>query len=175
MINAFETMLTGGHPNSLGNTEKVASVVLADSARMQDLYDCYNSEDEVVRLRVSSAFKRIAKAQPEWMLSYVDQFIQRSETLKQPSFQWSFAQIMSEIDTLLSTEQRQAVIATLKTNLETSDDWIVLNMTMEALTKQVNNDPTIATWLKPHLTKHAKDTRKSVSTRAKKYLKELYE
>ena len=43
-------MLTGGHPNSLGRTIEVVETVLADEARMEELFGCYGSVDEVVRL-----------------------------------------------------------------------------------------------------------------------------
>ena len=38
---SFEEMLAGGHPNSLGRTIEVADIVLADSKRLSDLYNCY--------------------------------------------------------------------------------------------------------------------------------------
>jgi|GEM_PF-4906833 len=37
----FETMLTGGHHNSLGRTEEVVDLVLADETRLEELYNCY--------------------------------------------------------------------------------------------------------------------------------------
>ena len=38
---SFEELLTGGHPNSLGNTESVAQSVLDDASRLEELYQCY--------------------------------------------------------------------------------------------------------------------------------------
>jgi hypothetical protein len=38
---SFEEMLTGGHPNSLGRTIEVVDMVLANSTRLLDLYNCY--------------------------------------------------------------------------------------------------------------------------------------
>ena len=65
-VSRFESPLTGGHPNSLGNTVSVVDEVLADRALLAELVACYRSEDAVVRLRVSSAVKRVAQQQPEW-------------------------------------------------------------------------------------------------------------
>jgi hypothetical protein len=39
---SFEEMLTGGHPNSLGRTIEVVDIVLANSTRLSDLYNCYS-------------------------------------------------------------------------------------------------------------------------------------
>ena len=61
MKKTIEERLTGGHPNSLGETVSVAEDVLQDSSRQlfNELCRTYSSDDEVVRLRVSSALKRI--------------------------------------------------------------------------------------------------------------------
>jgi hypothetical protein len=65
---SFEEMLTGGHPNSLGRTIEVVDMVLANSTRLLDLYNCYFSADEIVRLRTSNAIKRISLENPEWLI-----------------------------------------------------------------------------------------------------------
>jgi hypothetical protein len=73
MNETFEAMLAGGHPNSLGRTVEVVDLVLADRDRLAELFQCYFSADEVVRLRVSSAMKRVTIAHPEWtMASWTD-------------------------------------------------------------------------------------------------------
>ena len=46
---SFEQSLKGGHPNSLGNTLEVVDVVLSNTDKMQDLFFCYQSDDETVR------------------------------------------------------------------------------------------------------------------------------
>lgn len=74
-INEFEEQLTGGHPNSLGNTIALVDAVLADKHLLDELYQCYFSEDKVVRLRVSNAMKRICREHPEWLAPYMDGLI----------------------------------------------------------------------------------------------------
>ena len=59
MAEAFEDMLTGGHPNSLGRTVEVVEMVLANPDRFDELFNCYKSDNAVVRLRTSNAMKRI--------------------------------------------------------------------------------------------------------------------
>ena len=54
----FEKTLKGGHPNSLGNTLEVVDTVLGNTDKMEDLFLCYQSDDETVRLRTSNAFKK---------------------------------------------------------------------------------------------------------------------
>ncbi len=66
-VSIFEDTLTGGHHNSLGNTVAVAEQVNADRSLLPELIATYASDDEVVRLRVSSALKRVAWEHPEWI------------------------------------------------------------------------------------------------------------
>ena len=62
---SFEQSLKGGHPNSLGNTLEVVDTVLGNADKVEDLFLCYQSDDETVRLRTSNAFKRIFRAKPD--------------------------------------------------------------------------------------------------------------
>ena len=62
---SFETMLSGGHHNSLGKTIEVVEIVLSNPTKLEELYNCYFCNDEVVRLRTSNAVKRISKQHPD--------------------------------------------------------------------------------------------------------------
>ena len=64
---SFEQSLKGGHPNSLGNTLEVVDAVLGNTDKMEDMFLCYQSDDETVRLRTSNAFKRIFRAKPIYL------------------------------------------------------------------------------------------------------------
>ena len=66
----YESELTGGHPNSLGNTIKVVEHVIVKKNRINSLIKCYSSTDQIVRLRTSNAFKRIFRQKPEWFLDF---------------------------------------------------------------------------------------------------------
>ena len=170
-LTSFETALAGGHPNSLGNTILVVEEILQNPERIQELFDCYFSKDEIVRLRVSNAFKRIAKEKPELVVPFLDLFISKISKINQASTQWTFAQLFLILDKFVTEKQRQQVMEILKTNLTNSTDWIVLNFTMETLLHYSKSYPELKPWLKIQLEKLTKDTRKSVSSRANKYLK----
>jgi hypothetical protein len=172
-INNFEIELTGGHPNSLGNTEEVVAKVLKDHAKLQDLYDCYKSEDAVVRLRVSSAMKRICKAQPDWIMEYLDKFQSEISSLDQPSAKWSLAQMFMWLDEKMSEGQRARAIEIMKHNLETDDDWIVQNNTAESLAHFAQADAHLKEWLIPQLEKMKSSRHNSVTRRAQKLIDTL--
>lgn len=170
---SFETMLSGGHPNSLGRTIEVVELILADRDKLDNLYQCYFSADEVVRLRVSSAMKRVAREHPDWLVPYLDRFLTKISTIDQASTQWTLAQLFLELDDRLSEAQRLQAIEILKRNLAASNDWIVLNNTMEALATWAKDDEALEAWLTPHLERLATDSRKSVAAKAAKSLRAL--
>ena len=163
---SFENMLKGGHPNSLGRTEEVVEIVLNNKARISELFECYSSEDEIVRLRVSSAFKRIFRQNKNWFIDYIDKFQQLIPTLKQPSAEWTLAQLHLELEELLSAEQAKNAIEITKQQLNESKDWIVIIQSMNFLQHMAMKDESLKKWLKGKLFVIAKDKRKSVSKRA---------
>lgn len=169
----FEQMLTGGHPNSLGRTIEVVDIVLADSERLVDLYNCYFSEDEVVRLRTSNAMKRVSKEHSEWLVPYIDRFLTEIAEIEQASTQWTLANLFETLTKEMTEAQLVSAKAVIKRNLTTWDDWIVLNNSMQTLAAWAKTDPELKEWLLPHLDKRSNDTRKSVAGRAKKMLKLL--
>ncbi len=170
----FESLLTGGHPNSLGRTEEVVALVLADRSRLEELYGCYRSDDEVVRLRVSGALKRVSLARPEWLIPFVDRLLTEISELDQPSAQWTLALLMNNLKALLTEEQTERAVAVMRRNLE-HPDWIVLNNPMQVLAEWSADHPDIREWLRPHLERLTGESRRSVAGRARKLLTKLYD
>lgn len=164
----FERMLIGGHPNSLGRTVEVVDTVLADSERLSELYNCYFSEDEIVRLRTSNALKRISRVQPKWLLPYVDRLINEISKINQASTQWTLANLFETLSPYMSPEQIREAKKILRKNLESCNDWIVLNNTMNTLSIWAKDDPELKEWLFPQLNRLSSDKRKSVAGRAQK-------
>ena len=172
-VSVFEGILTGGHHNSLGNTVAVAEQVNAHRSLLPELINTYASEDEVVRLRVSSALKRVAWEHPDWIHAEIDSIMEWVERLQQPSAQWSVGQMLLAIGPQLSTAERDRAVALMKSHIESSSDWIVLNHTMETLAQWAMEDPELEAWLVPHLSVFATDSRKSVAKRAQRLLGKL--
>ncbi|NCR77592.1 MULTISPECIES: hypothetical protein [unclassified Microcystis] len=170
---SFEAMLTGGHPNSLGNTVQVVNLVLSNPTKLSDLYSCYFSNDEVVRLRTSNAIKRISREKPEWLVSYIDKFISEISLIDQASTQWTLADLFKTLESFMSEVQKDKAKIILKRNLVTYTDWIVLNNSMETLAHWSKTDVILKQWLFPHLERLSNDHRKSVAGRAKKIQERL--
>ncbi len=166
-------MLTGGHPNSLGRTIEVVDLVLANPDSFQELFGCYGSTDEVVRLRVSNAMKRVEAERHDLLVPYIDRFIDQIGALDQASAQWTLAQLFDRLKADMTPTQRDAAQAIMQRNLAHHQDWIVLNATTETLARWAETDPALRAWLLPHLKRLSADPRKSVANRARKKLNAL--
>ncbi len=173
MAKSFEPMLTGGHPNSLGRTLEVVDAVLADPSRLAELYGCYSSADEVVRLRVSSAMKRVQAARPDLIVPFYDRLIDEIGALDQPSAQWTLAILFRVGAPDMTPEQFGRAKALVQRNLAEHDDWIVLNTSIDVLSGWAEDDEHLRIWLRPQLERLRKDPRKSVSKRAQKALSQI--
>lgn len=172
-IDNFEEVLTGGHPNSLGQTLEVVAAVTASPDRIRELIDTFQSSDAVVRLRVSNALKRLSRSDPDLFAKHLDYYLDAIADLDQPSAQWTRAQIALEMESLLSADQTLRLTSDLRAQLESSPDWIVIAQTLKTLVDWSHNDDTIATWLIPLAARHAKDPRKTVATAASRALESL--
>jgi len=166
----FEFMLAGGHPNSLGRTLEVVEIVLNDKTQLEELYRCYFSNDEIVRLRTSNAVKRVTIEHPEWLEPYLDRFLKEIVQINQASTQWTLALLFDMLSDRMTFSQRSQATDHLKNTLATHTDWIVLNNTMKTLTKWAKRDESLKTWLRPHLMRLKEDVRKSVAGNARKSL-----
>ena len=173
MINHFDAELRGGHRNSLGNTVAVVETVLAEPALFEELFDCYHSDDEIVRLRVSNAMKRIHDVRPELVEAALPRFFEEVVPIEQPSAQWTLAQLWGRMTDLLTPEQLSTAKAHLKSQLYAANDWIVLHTTMQTLTQWAATDPLLAAYLQEELPRFVDDKRKSIRGRAEKCLKIL--
>jgi len=171
-INHYEELLSGGHPNSLGNTVAVVDDILTDENKLADLFDCYDSPDEVVRLRVSNAMKRVCKEHPDWVAQYLDSLINKTAQIDQASTKWTLSTLFMWLDSYMDNGQRSKAVKLMKQNLY-YDDWIVQNTTAESLAHFAKSNPALKTWLIPELQKLTKSRHKSVARRAEKLLASL--
>jgi hypothetical protein len=173
MDERFIDMLAGGHHNSLGRTEEVVGIVVADQDRLDELFACLDSPDELVRLRAGDALEKVCRKRPRWFLPYAERFLEEIGKIDQPSVQWHTAQILDHLRHDLPDVQRRRSTDFLRAYLDESDDWIVLSTSMGILTGWAGEDSELARALRPALEGLTADRRKSVAKRAGKCLAAL--
>lgn len=173
MNERFIDALAGGHHNSLGRTEEVVGIVVGDQGRLDELFSCLDSPDELVRLRAGDALEKVCREHPRWFLPYADRFLTEIGRIDQPSVQWHTAQILDHLRPDLTDARRRRSTDLLRAYLDDSDDWIVLNTSMGILTGWAGEDPALAGALRPRFERLTADRRKSVARRAAKCLAAL--
>ena len=172
-MESFEEMLSGGHSNSLGRTIEVVDIVLKNPDRMDALYKCYFSSDEIVRLRTSNAIKRVFKERPEWFNDYADRLLGTISLINQPSTKWTLAQLWLEHRERLTPSQTMCAKQNLIKTLHEENDWIALNMSMKTLEHYVKKDALLIQKCVERTRELANDSRKSVSKGAHKLLRAM--
>jgi hypothetical protein len=173
MRESLVDMLAGGRHNSLGRTGEVVGIVVDDKRRMDELFACLDSSDELVRLRAGDALEKVCRERKEWFVAYADRFLAEIGRIDQPSVKWHTAQILDHLLPDLTDEQRRQATDLLRAYLDESDDWIVLNTSVGILTGWAGSDPALARSLRPRLKRLTGDRRKSVAKRAAKCLAAL--
>ena len=164
-------MLTGGDPRSLGETEQVFKLVLSHPERLEELFNCVFHPDEVVRMRAGDALEKVCRQKPEWFEPFKERLLNEVAGINQASVKWHLAQIFSEI-TMSQVEKEKAVSIMLR-NLETTNDWIVINLTLESLAKFARGKTLSRNKFVSILKKYQLSSHKSVVSRTKKLLKEF--
>jgi len=172
-VSIFEERFKGGHPNSLGNTIEIVDEVLADKAKLPALVETWSSEDEIVRLRVANAVKRVCIEQPDWIATFLDQLLNEVSKINQASTQWTLAKLFEMLEGRMTGAQRQRALEIMQRNLTHHEDWIVLNNSMETLGQWAERENDLRTWLLPHLERLSGESRKSVARRAQKWLEKF--
>lgn len=164
-------MLTGGDPRSLGQTELVVKVVLSHPERLEELFKCVFHPDEVVRMRAGDALEKVCRQKPDWFEPLKERLLHEVAVINQASVKWHLAQIFSEI-TMSEVESEMAVHIMLR-NLETTNDWIVINLTLESLAKFAKEETLSRDKFVSILKKYQRSSHKSVVSRVNKLLKEF--
>ncbi len=170
MVVDFRAQMSGGNKRKLNN-QPVIEAVLHDPARVNELFECVIDEDEYVRMRASDALEKVCRFDPSIVQSLKARVLNEMSLIDQPGVQWHYAQIVDQLQ--LNPQETLEVIQKLQSNFETYDDWITRNITMEVLSNFALHDDALRAYLMPKLEELAKDSRVSVSTRAKKTLKKL--
>lgn len=166
-----EALLTGGDPRSLRNADIVIDAASRQPERLAELVQCVCSDDEIVRMRASDALEKVCRAQPGLVQRFVPRLLTEMSRIDQASVQWHLAQILTEVQ--LGEGERAEAITILEHNLDISDDWIVTNLTLQALATFARTSPAVRTRLVARLHRYQHSPYKSVASRARKLLAEL--
>ena len=173
MPESFRDLLAvGGRSNSLGRTDEVIGLVLADQDRLDELYGCLSDEDAWLRMRAADALEKVCRRHPGWLLPYLDRLHHEFAASGQASIQWHLAQIYRQVE--LTDEQRRTAVDWLADLLRRADrDWILAANAMDTLAQFTRDGAFPAAELRSLLEVQLGHRSKSVVRRADRLLAEL--
>lgn len=167
----IESALSGGDPRSLGRTEEIVAFVIENTSKLNELLNCLFNDDEIVRMRAGDALEKVCRQKPALFQPYLDILLNKAPLIRQPSVQWHLAQILCQVS--LSESQKRKAISIMRHNLETMDEWVVTNLTLEAMALFVRKADLSKEEFAPVLNKHKNSRHKSVAARVAKISNEF--
>ncbi len=170
-LGPVEALLTGGNPRGLRNAGIVVDAASRQPERLDELVQCVFSADEIVRMRASDALEKVCRAHQGLLQRFVPRLLGEMSRIEQPSVQWHLAQILTEVE--LDEREQAEAIAILERNLDTSGDWIVINLTLQALAAFARTSPALRVRLAQRLLRYQDSPYRSVASRARKLLAEF--
>lgn len=167
----IEETIFGGDPRSIKGVDKVVKFVLKNPTKLNELFDCVNSNDDIVRMRASDALEKICKQKPDWFVKYKDQLLNDWPKIKQASVQWHLAQILGEIS--LNEDETKQAINILLNHFKITNDWIVINLSLKSLASFTRKGSLTKEEFVEILNNQRSSSHKSVVSRVNKLLKEF--
>jgi len=169
----FASELAMGKPNSLGNTLKVVKIVQSDPKKFPQLLELLLHKDSLVAMRAMNATKRLMRADKDFFDPHKEALVKSYSKSKHNVVRLGLITLYFDfVKEFSATELKSIKALTLKWINET-EDWMILAQGLKLLERLAKIDPKV----QPELVKVAKvlqkDSRKAVSTKAKKVLSGL--
>lgn len=169
----FAAELAVGKPNSLGNTLIVVKAVESNPKLFTQLLKLLLHEDSIVAMRAMNATKRLMRADKDFFDQQKESLVKVYSKSKHNVVRLGLITLCFDfVKEFSATELNSIRTLTLKWMKDT-EDWMILAQGLKLLEKLAKINPRI----QPDLIKLAKslqkDSRKPVSTKAKKVLLSL--
>jgi hypothetical protein len=168
----FEFELSKGKQNSLGETLKVVDFIKKNPKKVEDLFQCFYSENSLVAMRAMNGVKRIIKDDKKVFLKNKDRFLNQFSNSKHNVVKLGLITIY--FDFLNHFEEKEvSKIKTIVLNwTKNSSDWMILAQGMKLLEKLSKSDKSLKLKLIEVAKRLKNDERKVVRTKAQKILED---
>jgi hypothetical protein len=166
----FASELAIGKPNSLGNTLNVVKAVESNSRLYSQLLKLLLHEDSIVAMRAMNATKRLMRAKKDFFDPQKESLVKIYSKSKHNVVRLGLITLYFDFVKEFSATDLQSIkTLTLKWMTDT-EDWMILAQGLKLLEKLAKIDPKIQPDLIKVATALEKDSRKAVSSKAKKVL-----
>ena len=169
----FASELAIGKPNSLGNTLKVVKAIESNPKLFPNLLKLNLHENSIVAMRAMNATKRLMRAEKDFFEPHKRSLVKIYSKSKHNVVRLGLITLYFDFVKEFSPSEVTSIKTLTLKWMKASEDWMILAQGLKLLEKLAKIDPKI----KPELVKIAKvlqkDSRKAVSTKAKKVLSSL--
>jgi hypothetical protein len=163
-------MLRGGDRRSIGKSNQIAKLVLAEPKRFAELVACLWEEDPLVRMRAADAAEKVSLKRPELLKPHKGELLGLLAEAEQIELRWHLAAIVPRLD--LSAPERRLAAAALQHCLEDRSS-IVKTFAMQGLVDLARLDPGLRETAKQILEEALLTGTPAMKARARKLLKGL--
>jgi hypothetical protein len=150
MINTILSQLSGGDLRSIGKTNQVVKLVLADKTLFDDLFAGLLLDNPVIRMRAADVVEKITKINPEWLGPYKSIILHNLILIENKEVRWHLAQIIPRLK-LTKTERAKTSQILLEWLRNKKESKIVRVMAMQALAEMAIRDPRLKQTTKKEL------------------------
>ena len=164
--------LAGNDRRSIGNSNKVARVVLKQPKLFRELMACLWHDNPIVRMRAADAAEKVSAQNPRLLARYKSQLLGLLAETEQIELRWHLAQMIPRLK--LTTPERQRAAEALRRYLDDRSS-IVRTFTLQALTDLSQNDPSLRAETKQLLEHALRSGTPAMKARARHLLKRFQE
>ncbi len=162
--------LAGGDRRSIGKSEEVVALVLADPKRLSAVFDGMLSGDPLLQMRCADVVEKVTAQRPELLAPFKARLLKQVAGLKQQEVRWHAAQMFSRLD--LNKRERRTVFKKL-TEYLTDESRIVKTFAMQALADIAERDEELRPEIIKQLKRMTRAGSPAMKSRGKKLLAKL--
>jgi hypothetical protein len=104
----FSLTLQGGDRRSIGNSNRVAALILRQPDRLAELMQCLWNGDSIVRARAADAAEKVSAKRPALLAAFKAELLALANETAQAELRWHLAQMIPR----LRLGQQERVLAT---------------------------------------------------------------
>lgn len=162
--------LGGGDRRQLGAAEEVATLVLRDNSKFEELFEAMLHEDPVVRMRAADAAEKLTRIRPDLLAPFRKRLIEEVGEVDQHEVRRHVAQMLSHVR--LDPKDRSKAVALLQRYLGESNVIVVIEA-MQTLVDFAQEDRHLRKRITPIVERMVARGTPAMQARARKLLARL--
>jgi hypothetical protein len=166
----LKDLLRGDDRRSIGKSNQVVKLILADPKRFTELIQCLWDEDSLVRMRAADAAEKVTLTRPELLHPHKQELLGLLVETEQIELRWHLAQLVPRLE--LTVRERDRAAANLQRYLEDRSS-IVKTCAMQGLADLAREDLNLQDTVKRILKESLRKGTAAMKARARKLLKKL--